>query len=110
MTELSSFLLALAGFASLSLSMQRHARQAESPRWLPRQKTLRLTGWAFISLSLLIRLSMPGWRIALVEWVGALGLAATLVVLALHYRPRLVPIIPASAIALALVTLVLGLR
>jgi hypothetical protein len=108
MTGLSSFLMALAGFAALSLSMQRHARQAEVPAWLPRPGLLRWTGWAFLALSVLIRLPTPAWRIGIVEWVGELGLAALVVVLTLFYRPRFLPVVPTAAVLLALIAIIAG--
>jgi hypothetical protein len=108
MMSLASLLLALGGFAALSLSMQRHARQAGPRRWLPGPRYLRWIGWSFLLLSLIIRLGKPDWRPAVVEWVGALGLAAAIVVVTLIYRPRLLPVIPKAAMLLALLVLAIG--
>ncbi|KTE05344.1 DUF3325 family protein, partial [Sphingopyxis sp. H115] len=73
--------LAFGGLSLLSLSMQRHARDAGvtvDPRWL------RRLGWAGIMLSLAVAVAAPNWRFALVEWIGLIAVAAALVVLALY--------------------------
>ncbi|QUT06691.1 DUF3325 domain-containing protein [Sphingobium phenoxybenzoativorans] len=106
--SLISLLLALGGFAALSLSMQRHARQAEAQGWLPRRPVLRWIGWGFLASSFIRCIARPDWRPALVEWVGALGLAAGIVVLILIYRPRMLPFIPKAAMLLALLAMAAG--
>ncbi|MBB6425052.1 DUF3325 family protein [Sphingopyxis sp. JAI128] len=72
----------------LSLSMQRHARDAgvtADPRWA------RRIGWAGVLLLLAAALAAPNWRFALVEWVGLAAVAAALIVLTLYGRPRALP-------------------
>lgn len=90
--------LAFWGLSLLSLSMQRHARDAgiaADPRW-PRR-----LGWAGLLLSLAAALAAPNWRFALVEWVGLIAVAAALVVLTLYGRPRALPKLAAGGGLLA---------
>ncbi|MDO9368674.1 MAG: DUF3325 domain-containing protein [Sphingopyxis sp.] len=90
--------LAFGGLSLISLSIQRHARDAgvpTDPRWL------RRSGWAAMILSLAIALAAPNWRFALVEWIGLIGAAAALVVLTLYGRPRALPMLAAGSGLLA---------
>jgi hypothetical protein len=90
--------LAFGGLSLLSLSMQRHARDAGvaiDPRWL------RRLGWTAVFLSLAAALIAPNWRFALVEWIGLLAAAAGLVVLSLYGRPRALPMLAAGGGLLA---------
>lgn len=90
--------LAFGGLSLISLSMQRHARDAGTaidPRWL------RRLGWAGVLLSLAVSFAAPNWRFALVEWVGLLAAAAALVVLVLYARPRALPMLAAGGGLLA---------
>ncbi|HEY0596512.1 DUF3325 domain-containing protein [Sphingopyxis sp.] len=92
--------LAFGGLSLLSLSMQRHAREAGvaiDPRWL------RRLGWAAVLLSLAVAFVAPNWRFALVEWIGLLAAAAGLVVLTLYGRPRALPMLAAGGGLLAAV-------
>lgn len=87
MTALASLFLAMGGFAALALAMQRHARAAG----VAANMRLRWAGATLLVVSLGLRLIEPGWRIGAVEWTGQAALAAACVVLALLYRPRVLP-------------------
>lgn len=90
--------LAFGGLSLLSLSMQRHARDAGvaiDPRWL------RRLGWTAVLLSLAVAFAAPNWRFALVEWIGLLAAAGALVVLVLYGRPRALPLFAAGGGLLA---------
>lgn len=90
--------LAFGGLSLLSLSMQRHARDAgitADPRW-PRR-----LGWGGVLLSLAVAVAAPNWRFALVEWIGLMAVAAALVVLTLYGRPRALPKLAAGGGLLA---------
>lgn len=82
--------LAFGGLSLISMSMHRHARDVgltAPPSWL------RGLGWAAVLVTLVAVPVAPNWRFALVEWAGLLAAAAALVVLALHWRPRALPVL-----------------
>jgi hypothetical protein len=85
----ASFLMSIAGFGLLCMSMHRHARQAgiqdRSARFL------RVAGWCALIISLAVGLIAGNWRLMIVEWIGQAGLAAAAVVVILLYRPRILP-------------------
>lgn len=92
---LASFLMSVAGFGLLCLSMHRHARQAGiHDRSAP---FLRIAGWGILLISLAADLIAGNWRLMIVEWIGQAGLAAAAIVVILLYRPRLLP----GAVAMA---------
>ena len=100
--------LAFGGLSLIGLSMHRHARDAGLTRPRP---WLRGAGWAQLLFSLAAVLMAPNWRFALVEWAGLATVAAGLVVLVLHWRPRLLPVLAAASgligIAACLIRLIL---
>jgi hypothetical protein len=81
--------LALGGFGSLALSMERHwretlgqARERHTPR------VLRLTGYAALVLALWPCLRMWGWAMGCIGYWGVLAAAAAPVLLILSFWPR----------------------
>ncbi len=84
MTAIATLPLAFSGLALLSLSMDRHVRQAA----MRRRGARRPAGWLLLALSLAAALASDNWRFGLVEWTGIIAAAAALVVLVLVYRPR----------------------
>jgi len=99
MTALATLPLAFSGFALLSLSMDRHLRQAA----VQRHQARRPGGWALLALSLAVALLSGNWRFGLVEWTGIIAAAAALVVLVLVYRPRALSGAAAAGAVLGLV-------
>lgn len=65
---LASFLMSIAGFGLLCLSMHRHARQAGIHDRSARR--LRVAGWAVLLISLAVDLIAANWRLMIVEWIG----------------------------------------
>lgn len=99
MTALATLPLAFSGLALLSLSMDRHVRQATARQHQAR----RPGGWALLTLSLAAAVLSDNWRFGLVEWIGILAAAAALVVLMLTYRPRALSAAAAVGTVLGLV-------
>lgn len=88
-----SLALSFAGFASLSLAMDRHFCQATGgPPCTPPQRWLfRACGGLLLWLSLWACLAGWGNTVGAVAWWGLLTAGASGVVLGLSYRPRWVP-------------------
>ncbi|WP_347329886.1 DUF3325 domain-containing protein [Marinimicrobium locisalis] len=80
-------LLALAAFASLCLATPRHMHQLKASKPQRWRTPLRAGGWGLLTLSLIVAVVERGWGLGLVEWFGALTLAAVTVVLVATYRP-----------------------
>lgn len=84
-----SFLLALTGFAMLSLSMAKHQRDllgcGLSRSW---EIGLRCAGWLSNSASLASSIRAAGVSIGIVQWAAFLTLAALIVALALTYKEK----------------------
>lgn len=89
MTDLLAFLLALAGFAALSLAMHRHQRHVFH-RALSHgaDVLLRILGVAGLAASFAASVAGAGWSIGPVLWFGWLTAAALMVVLALTWWPQ----------------------
>lgn len=98
MSTLATLPLAFSGMALLSLSMERHSRQAAAQR----RMAWRPAGWAMLAISLAVALLHGNWRFGLVEWIGTTGAAAALVVLTLAWRPAMLPAAAGIAAALGL--------
>jgi len=89
---LFAYVLVYSGLTALCLAMNRHHRQVRKG---PRRKavciSLRVSGWLILAASLLLAcLSASSWSIAAVGWVGALSIAALVLVALLPWAPRLV--------------------
>ena len=85
--ELAAFLLQLAGFALLALSMLKHYR--EFFRGAPARSaslSMRVAGWAMLALALVPAIAGSGSSIGIVVWLGLATLAASIVALMLTYR------------------------
>lgn len=107
MIAIAMLAAAFAGFALIALSMERHARQADRP---VRPERARPAGWALIALSFAIAIAAPNWRFGVVQWVGMLGAAAALVLLAFHWRPSWLYPLAIAALPLGLAALLAGWR
>ena len=84
-------LLTLAGFVLLALSLPRHHRDmfgTTPPE--PRSRWLRATGWALLALSPIASITVFGWAVGLVFWVGGLMVAAFCVALFFTYAAKFV--------------------
>ncbi|MFT3690962.1 DUF3325 domain-containing protein [Paenirhodobacter sp.] len=89
MTHLAVLLLALAGFAGLALSMERHQRDQFGHLLMPgRTRALRWLGWGLIGLALPVAVGGLGTGFGLVAWTGHISLAAALVFAGLLLRLR----------------------
>lgn len=82
------FLLALIGFLSFALAMNRHYHQLfhRTPpsltRWL-----LRAVGATGVALSLLVCADHLGWSVGSVLWFGVMTIAALAVIMLFAYGP-----------------------
>jgi hypothetical protein len=93
-----AFALSYAGFAALSLAMNRHARDVLQ-RELPstQRLALRIAGCGSLAMSLYLMITHTGWPVGVVEWFGMLTAGAVSFALLLSYLPRI-----AAALALGL--------
>lgn len=89
MLNATAFCLAYAGFAALSLGMDRHYEDVFD-RALPRRRrlALRSLGWLGLALSLWASAGAWGWGYGTVEWIGILSLAGLLLIWFLTFWPR----------------------
>lgn len=84
MTNVSAFVLCLAGFAALALAMQRQQRDIFRHLLVPAAtRALRLAGSAALLLALGLLVAGQGWGLGLVMFSGFTSLAAGLVYVAL---------------------------
>jgi len=110
MTGLTTLCLAYAGFAALSLAMERHwsdrfGREAQPGRWrLP----LQVLGGALLARSLGPGLASQGFGIGLVAWVGCLTAAGGALVLTLTYWPKAVTISGPALLGLGVLMATVG--
>ena len=96
-----SFALVFAGFAALSLSMERHHRQV----WgrLPKRRAAlayRLAGLGLITAGLAPAVAVWGGSVGVVAWLGELTVGALAVALLLTSLPSAVPWASAAALLL----------
>lgn len=90
MTHIAIVLIALGGFVLLLLSMARHQKE-----WLRRElslmmsRTLRLSGFAALTLAFLVAEAGLGGGYGAVAWFGWLTIAAALIVILNTCRERL---------------------
>lgn len=89
MTVLATFLLALAGFAALALSMQKHHRDVLG-RASPRSRELLFGsgGWLLLAVSLFSAIAGADLFVGIVLWLGLVTIAALAVAMVLTYGPR----------------------
>ncbi|MET0323436.1 MAG: DUF3325 domain-containing protein [Duganella sp.] len=102
---------ALAGFAGLSLAMDRHWQALYGRGTAPGDKTrwLQGAGVAGLLLSLAASLALKGAMQGWVMWLGALTVGALAVVLTLTYRaPRIIALARVAGIS-AIVAALAGL-
>lgn len=90
----SALCLAYAGFASLSLAMDRHwsdrfGREAQPGRW---RVPLQLAGTGLLGGSLWVCLAQEGLGIGLVAWLGCLTASGIALVLTLTYWPKAITV------------------
>ncbi|MDR0717806.1 MAG: DUF3325 domain-containing protein [Azoarcus sp.] len=84
------FVLSLWGFAAISASMDRHAKDIFAAAGSPRVRRLRLlAGYILLALALPVAIAAHGLSIGISVWFGFLALAATALALILSWRPRI---------------------
>lgn len=89
--------LSFSGFAALCLAMEKHrldlfGRDALVPASMRR---LRIGGWLLLAAACALCVVRSGWGLGLVQWLGAMTVAAVVLALGLlPYRPR--AIVPAA--------------
>jgi hypothetical protein len=97
-------LILFAACTSLSLSMTRHHRDVRgSVPSRSMRANLRVAGWGLLCASYAIAGTVRGWSKGTLEWLCVFGLVALIVALLLNYRPRVVPVMAAGAVLLAVV-------
>lgn len=89
MTTVLIFLLAMAGFAAIALSMGKHHRDilGVTPGRAS-ARSLRATGWLALSASLALSIRAEGLSIGIVQWTAFLTVAALTVALLLTYKDK----------------------
>lgn len=92
--NLPALCLAYAGFASLSLAMERHwsdrfGREAQPGGW---RVPLQLAGTGLLATSLWACLAQEGLGIGLVAWLGCLTTSGAALVLTLTYWPKAITV------------------
>jgi hypothetical protein len=76
------------GFAAISASMERHAKDIFAAAGSPRVRRLRLsTGYVLLALALLPAIAGHGLSIGIAVWFGFLAMASTALALILSWRP-----------------------
>lgn len=96
-----AFAFVFAGFAALSLSMERHHRQVWAR--LPKGRAAlgyRLAGFGLIAAALAPSMAAWGGSVGVVAWLGLLTIGALGVALLLTAVPRAVPWAGAAAMLL----------
>jgi hypothetical protein len=88
--NLLCFALSFWGFAAISASMERHARDIFAAAASPRARRLRLlVGYALLALALPPAIAGHGLSIGIAVWFGFLAIASTAIALILSWRPRI---------------------
>jgi hypothetical protein len=107
--DLSIFALALAGFALLSAGMDRHAKQLfrQPPPPAVRRPCARVGAFALL-IALVLAIDAYGTSVGIAVWLGFLALVATLLALALAYRPQASRLVFSVIAASALFATLLG--
>jgi hypothetical protein len=78
------------GFAAISASMERHAKEIFAASGEPQLRRLRLlSGYALLALALFPAIAANGLSIGIAVWFGALALASTALALLLTWRPQI---------------------
>jgi hypothetical protein len=78
------------GFAAISASMERHAKDIFAAAGSPRTRRLRLlAGYALLALALPPAIAEHGLSIGIAAWFGFLAIASTALALILNWRPSI---------------------
>jgi len=84
------FALTFSGLVALSLSMNRHAREAiHVDLARPRSLALRAVGMLVLAISLFLNVRI-GWTMGTLQWLGVIAVCGFCCVCLLTYLPRLV--------------------
>lgn len=84
---ISSFLIQLVGLWLLSMSINKHFRQAFNRRLTSRlEHSLNTTGWVLLSISLWLICQLTPLPLMLVYWISVLALNITLIALLNSYQ------------------------
>ncbi|SEI71522.1 Protein of unknown function [Sphingomonas sp. OV641] len=87
--HLATLLFAFAGFAALCLAMDKHQPDLIGHRLAATNvRGLRVAALAALAAAYASAAAVSGWRFGVVEWVGAIMIAALGLTLLLPYRPR----------------------
>ncbi|THU05113.1 DUF3325 domain-containing protein [Lampropedia puyangensis] len=89
MTPICSFILSLAAWTVIALSMQRHHADFVATEW----PATKLRAWRIAGWLLLIASAVPCWlhwspSVAIAAWLGLLTLSAITLGLSLTYLPK----------------------
>jgi hypothetical protein len=96
------FALAIAGLCTVSLAMERHAKQAfGKAQPSPRRRARAGLGAVILFLSLLSSVQAYGASIGIAVFFGTSGVVSAGIALAFSYRPRFLPLLGAGAALLA---------
>ncbi|AZY52080.1 DUF3325 domain-containing protein [Bordetella avium] len=100
--SVAAFFLAYAGFAALSLAMERHFEDVfDRPPPPALQRWLRTGGTLALAASLWLCARVSGWSYGIVLWTGLLTVAGLLLIGIMTYRPRLAWATGAACLALS---------
>ncbi|MFZ2997108.1 DUF3325 domain-containing protein [Sphingobium sp.] len=94
-------LIGYAGFASLTLGMNKH-RPNKPLSLMPSRFTAQVLGWALLACAGVVAVIQLGVAQGIIAWIGQICLGGVMMVLLLSWRPRL-------ALQLAPVALIVGL-
>lgn len=100
--------LCFSGFSALSLSTERHYGQVLEGKGAPAARlTLRLFGWLLLGGAIAPCVIESGPSVGLAVWAAMLSLAASVLILLLTYKPRLIIPLALGAPSLTLSLLLL---
>lgn len=89
--NLITFTWIFAGFCALCVGTKRHADRLPLSSSLKNRPALCPAGWICLLVSVIFSIAINGAAIGVTLWFGLAGAAAGLVMLALAYRPGLLP-------------------
>ncbi|MDY6946782.1 MAG: DUF3325 domain-containing protein [Pseudomonadota bacterium] len=96
-----TFALSFAAMTALSVSMDRHAREALDKQWRGGQRVLlRLIGGVLLATSLFLS-TRDGWSIGALQWLGLIAASGVLCVGLLTFLPRRLIVVALSLPVLA---------
>jgi hypothetical protein len=101
-----TFTLTFAGLGALSLSMNRHARDALHKEWArPQRLALRTAGGLLLAISLLLSTRI-GWSVGVLQWLGMIAACGFCCACLLTYLPRLLVMLALGLPTLAITAII----